>query len=377
MLSAGLERLSHAALQTRGVRLSAPTMFKSSFKNERLRPQFTLDARFDEGLEYSISVGAGVKHSSLYYHTEEIRAATKSLMSRGPNGVRVGGESLPRTSLENTRGIWDAFGATIRGQVATRRELEKLQRYAIYAPQTGFLRGVENEILPNEPIGLLGHGLPAALNVLLNHRREVAKKNPAAARLMRNVLDVVWAPGWANSLSVENFNDDRVSREVKTGKQTLYLKDRFMRESRNKLSAYDSSEGTLFLAFMAVLMLHPDAPKIFALDNVDNALNPAMTTALLAKLIEVTCSEKYRAQKIGPEQVFLTSHNPTALDAFDLFEPDQRIFIVSRNMPSGKTTITPLLPGKGWTKEDWIKAKAGQNLSQLWIEGGLTGALTL
>lgn len=150
-----------------------------------------------------------------------------------------------------------------------------------------------------------------------------------------------------------------------------------MREGRNRLSAYDSSEGTLFLCFIVALLLHTEAPKIFSIDNVDNALNPRMTTTLLKKIIDVSTGDEFKKNNIGPEQVFLTSHNPTSLDAFDLFDDDQRIFIVSRDSKSGSVNITRLQPNGGWTKSDWIEANNGRALSEMWIEGLLEGALGL
>ncbi len=142
------------------------------------------------------------------------------------------------------------------------------------------------------------------------------------------------------------------------------------------MSAYDCSEGTLYLLFIATLLLHPEAPKIFALDNVDNALNPAMTRRMLETLIHVVCGPEYRENNIGPEQVFLTSHNPTSLDAFDLFDDDQRVFVVARDA-EGATKVTRLRPADGWSREDWIEANKGRNLSEMWIEGEITGALGL
>ena len=147
-----------------------------------------------------------------------------------------------------------------------------------------------------------------------------------------------------------------------------------MQSDRCVLSAYDAGEGTLYLLFIAVLLLHPDRPRIFALDNVDNALNPLMTKRMLETVIRATCSEDFRSHGIGPDQVFLTSHNPTSLDAFDLFDDDQRVFVVARD-PAGKTTVTRLQPKEGWSRDDWVKAKGGKNLSELWIEGKIKGAL--
>ena len=76
----------------------------------------------------------------------------------------------------------------------------------------------------------------------------------------------------------------------------------------------------------------------------------------------------------GPRQVFLTSHNPTSLDAFDLFDDDERVFVVERNQ-EGHTTVTRLKPPDGMSRKEWFQAKNGRNLSQLWLDGEIRGAL--
>ena len=374
LLSAGLRETTDLALQRRGVRLSVPTMFKSSFKNYKFQNIFTLEGTFDQRVDYKVSLQAGSAHDELVYFSERIRHMGKDVMGRAPRGIKILGESIAKDRLESTRGIWDAFGVAIETGAALRDELNAFEKYAIYAPQTGFLRGVEQERLPVQPIGLQGHGLPSAVERVLSFRRESRRKNPAAFTLIDRILGLVWEPGWAQQFFVGEFDPEHVSRQVTTGSKTLYLIDKFMDVKRNRLSAYDSSEGTLFLTFISVLLLHPDAPKIFALDNVDSALNPRITTLLLGKIIEAACSAEFRESGIGPEQVFLTSHNPTALDAFDLFDTNQRIFVVSRE-PSGMARIVRLKPNDGWTKADWIEAKAGRNLSEMWIKGDLAGAL--
>ena len=147
-----------------------------------------------------------------------------------------------------------------------------------------------------------------------------------------------------------------------------------MHTKRNTLSVYDSSEGTLFLLFAAVLLAHDDSPEIFALDNVDSALNPKLTRSLLETIIHITKAVSANELTFGPKQVFLTSHNPTSLDAFDLFDSEQRIFVVERDT-NGYTKVTPLVPKTGMTPEDWQHVNGGRRLSQLWLDGEIRGAL--
>ena len=65
---------------------------------------------------------------------------------------------------------------------------------------------------------------------------------------------------------------------------------------------------------------------------------------------------------------------PTSLDAFDLFDDHQRVFVVARNQ-DGHTSVTRLRPHREMTREEWQQAKNGRNLSQLWLDGEIVGAL--
>ena len=50
--------------------------------------------------------------------------------------------------------------------------------------------------------------------------------------------------------------------------------------------AYDASVGTLYVLFMAVLVHHPEAPPVVAVDNFDHALNPRLARALTRNICE-------------------------------------------------------------------------------------------
>lgn len=153
-----------------------------------------------------------------------------------------------------------------------------------------------------------------------------------------------------------------------------FFVDRFMHASRNRLSVYDSSEGKLFLLFVAIILSHPDAPKVFALDNVDNALNPKLTRKLVEQIIGVVSVTAGTETGLGARQIFPTSHNPTALDAFDLFSEDQRVFVVNRN-ERGHTTADQLVPHPSKSREEWQLAMNGRKLSQVWLDGDIPDAL--
>jgi AAA15 family ATPase/GTPase len=70
-------------------------------------------------------------------------------------------------------------------------------------------------------------------------------------------------------------------------------------------------------------MVSDDTPKIFAIDNIDVALNPKLCTKLIKELTRL--AKKYN------KQVFVTTHNPAILDGIDLGDDEQRLLVFSRN----------------------------------------------
>jgi len=102
-------------------------------------------------------------------------------------------------------------------------------------------------------------------------------------------------------------------------------------------SQISANEGFLFLLFYLTAMISPDTPKFFAIDNVDNSLNPKLCTALMKLLVRLAAE--------NDRQLILTTHNPAVLDGLDLDDDDQRLFVVDRN-PDGHTRMTRVPPFK-------------------------------
>ena len=165
---------------------------------------------------------------------------------------------------------------------------------------------------------------------------------------LKFAIDLVFLPRWTNAVRVGQIDKSLVSRGIANPETDMvYFIDRFMKEGRNTLTAYDSSEGTLFLLFVAVLLSHSESPDYFALDNVDNALNPKLTRHLVETMIKnITRKVARENLDFGPKQIFLTSHNPTSLDAFDLFDDDLRVFVVKRD-ERGHSFVDRLQPREG------------------------------
>jgi AAA15 family ATPase/GTPase len=76
--------------------------------------------------------------------------------------------------------------------------------------------------------------------------------------------------------------------------------------------------------------MSPRTPKFFAIDNIDNALNPKLCSALIRHVADL--ARKY------DKQVICTTHNPAVLDGLNLHADDERLFTVGRNS-EGRTTV--------------------------------------
>ena len=134
-----------------------------------------------------------------------------------------------------------------------------------------------------------------------------------------------------------------------------------MNTERNTLSGYDASEGVLYLLFCAVLALHPDTPKLFAIDNFDQALNPRTARDFTAMFCRWLLASEDR-------QVLLTTHNPLVLDGLPLQDDRVRLFAVDRTK-SGRTVIERVVVNDSLMRA----AEKGVPLSQQWVMGHLGG----
>ena len=347
MISASAEGgVDYKKLSSRGARLSSPEIFRSSFRNIDRKKHFELDINMDR---FSYNLKLNTNNESLSYFTETYKEDKKNIASRSYRGATLFNNSIPKLSsnksilsvLQNYEGNYNEV-------------VNKLSSFAIYSPSTPILRGIASDNSFHEPLGLYGGGLAQALKEILNNK----KRNE-----LQRFFDLF---EWFQSIGVTNsINTDIAPEESLLGNLLVTYKDRFMKTNFNNLYAYDVSEGALYILFVLILLIHEDAPDIFALDNVDSTLNPGLVRQLMTQISEIldVHSEK---------QIFLTTHNPTTLDAIDLFNPSHRLFVVSRSV-SGQTELNRIQPPKDLTKADWEEKYFGMKLSEIWLSGAIGG----
>ncbi len=346
------------SLRYRGVRPGLPTIYKSSFRDQHLRRIITLEAsskngNFRVGLDNPI--GSRDSKWRISWETFDVLVGNewRPVVGRSPRGIRL---SLP----DNTRD--DLPESTITDQMTLLRSqllrwaevpnanllIEDLTNFAIFSPTTPVLRGLSTEDISREPVGLSGSALPQAF-------RTVARDRGISATLQEftGLID------WARYVSVSPSEALPISPSVSTSNLSFRFVDRYMRAHRNVLSGYDASEGALYIIFLAVLALHPKSPRVYAIDNFDQALHPRLVRELTERFCDVVLQKP-------DSQVFISTHNPLALDGLDLTDDRIRLFGVDRDK-QGTTMIRRIDVSriKGTNLGDQ------QSLSQLWVMGRL------
>lgn len=365
MLSASLEGgIDYERLQRRGSRLSSSAIFRSAFKNKDRANSLSLTAEFGEA-EYSVSLNAV---EGFRYLAESVKINCTSIAGRSNNGAKIYGKSLSQ-KLDNTNGIYPLLQAyrTINSSDSSeealkeRKQLEPLTElinYSIYSPSTPILRGAASDPSAKEPIGLHGGMLADALTSLIREEKNI----PELKRFFKLF-------NWVESFTTTMENDaELLSGQINISGRKISYKDRFMKTNFNKLYAYDVSEGALYVIFMLTILLHENAPNIFAVDNIDTALNPGLVRELMSHVAQILNANPQK-------QIFLTTHNPSTLDAIDLFNPNHRLFVVERN-EEGHTKSRRIEPPKGMTKADWEEKYMGMRLSEIWQAGAIGGLPT-
>jgi len=350
MLSASIEGgIDYERLSRRGARLSSPKIFRTSLRNKDRRNTFSIEAE-TESLCYKMSVNAVDGFS---YNAESLKKSGKTVCGRSNSGATILGNQI-KNKLDREKSIIPLY----RSFESDIEDLSVLEQFAIFAPSTPILRGVATDNSNKSPLGLYGGRLAESLNEILADRT----KRKELQRFFE-LLD------WFKQVGTSDKpNSDLMSEHMTIGRRVVRYKDKFMKTNFNDLYAYDVSEGALFILFVLALLSHKDSPDFFALDNIDSALNPGLVKNLMGHISEYIQSD-------NSKQIMLTTHNPTTLDAVDLFNSDHRLFIVSR-AEDGQTVIERMSPPEGMTKGEWEQKYFGLKLSEIWLSGAFGGLNT-
>lgn len=343
VLSSALSgRVDDSSLKARGVRPGVPALYKSSFKAAN-RPKHIRFEAYGKNVEYSVSLYNPIVDPSTAWRFKHEKANATGLQRP------IGRSPASYKHLNEFAGVLALEMLNIDPTSAIGLFVEALREYAIFSPDTQTLRGLEPDTQAREPVGLSGGRLPEAVMEVM--------RDPDNAPALRTALGNV---EWVKSYGTRNSSDLPISASVSQPKRALRFVDRFMSDNRNVLSGYDASEGVLYVLFCAILALHRKSPRIFAIDNFDQALNPRLARTMTTHFCNwILDSER---------QVLLTTHNPLVLDGLPLLDDKVRLFAVDRSL-TGRTVVTRVEV----TSRMIRASQAGTPLSVQWVTGNFGG----
>lgn len=348
LCAAMTDRVDGNSLSRKGVRLSAPMLYKSAFNGETRSKTISMTMDWQSEIDksnlcYSVHLNTPTEENAWRYHSESLTVDGKKVWGRSGRSAEdydsyVGmllNEQDP--NLESVRPMIDSF-----------------RNYAIYQPFTAALRGVVPDPQQASPVGLNGGRLAEALEEIIREEDGdivIGGKDPV---LLDDILELI---DWADNISIGSPTKERVNSAIPVSRRVIEFKDRFLKENI-KFTAYDASEGALYVLFMFCLALHPKSPGVFAIDNFDQAMHPQLARSVMRKFSELVIRQK--------KTVFLTTHNPLVLDGLDISNDDIRLFALNRSPNKGTVSIERI------EITDSLISRH-QSLSQLWTSGRLGG----
>lgn len=335
-------RVNDESLKYRGVRPGVPALYKSSFKHKQGAAHIRFEAE-GYGASYTVSLLNPIAKPTpnWAFKHERLLHGDTPIVGRGPNTY---------AQLNPSAGLAALKAVEMTADSPAGKLLELLRNYAIYSPDTPTLRGLEPDPQSREPVGLAGGRLPEGLLTMRS-----------AEAWMSHLTETLSLAGWVANVYVTDTRQIPISESVPQPQRGLRFRDGYMSAGRNLLSGYDASEGILYLLFYTVLALHPKAPRLFAIDNFDQALNPRTAQDFTRKFCQWLTAQEDR-------QVLLTTHNPLVLDGLPLYDDRVRLFAVDRSK-RGHTVVHRVTVDARLLSA----AEQGIPLSQQWVMGHFGG----
>jgi len=339
--------LSYDGLYSRGVRIARPDLMLSSFLGT------IQNDRIDIEVEFNTENGLVSNNTSIYpenknevYTKWNVNAISDAEIDIMPTLRKIFAEySNEGKELDLDAAINELLNNSGKGPLIAEKYVKTLSEYGIFDLNTKSLRGITPSDSRKTPLGLNGEGLDLLISSFNPYEKDYLKK----CEMFFKWLDGI----------ISDKDDKNKLLGLKPGRSTstLYFSDRFMLKKNNILSAENSNEGILHVLFYLSLFISNKTPKLFAIDNIETALNPRLCQRLIMELAMLS--------KERGKQAIITTHNPAVLDGLNLFDDDQRLFVVYRN-------------SQGHTKTRRVKFKQDFKdkpfkISEMWMRGSLGG----
>lgn len=322
--AAEANKLDNEFLASRGIRVTSPKLMRSNFTEEFKNDPITINVTVNQILkkdndiykdnriyeitndnetyskwtlktESQMQAGKGEIISTEQFKAHQVRYNKLMLTLEKHNKDFQKEITLINKSLESLASHIEDIDSEIN------THLNLMQNFVIYTPQNKQLRTLKEEG-QIQPLGIHGEGLFKLI-------REIHKTQPEAMVDVQRGLELI---GWYQSMELTDESDK--------SDDELLIQDKFLPST---FSQNSTNEGFLYILFYMALIVSKDTPSVFAIDNIDAALNPKLCSKIMSYISEL--AKKY------DKQLFLTTQNPAILDGINLNDKEQKLFVVSRN----------------------------------------------
>jgi predicted ATPase len=276
----------------------------------RIKVSRAMGARIIPGMAWHVSPELDPTDVDVELDTADFLRELEAFRNALPNILNVDADVLERVARKMT--AQRLATAKKRKKLPEIAAALSLRDYLIYAPENTALRRFEDEGAI-KPLGTKGEGLLKLLS------DTAAAGNGKFTSELKSLLSLL---GW--------FDDLRLPTEEDEIRGRLRIHDRWLPSDAPLFDQRSANEGFLYLLFYFTLFLSKATPRFFAIDNIDNSLNPKLCSELMRHLAAL-------AERTG-KQVILTTHNPAILDGLNLHDEKQRLYVVRRNS-EGHTVV--------------------------------------
>ena len=354
--AANSKKLDNEFLFSRGIRITSAELMRPQFEDcEQDAPisikaitnngdttEFTLKNDNKEYSSWTCDIRYNDFDEEHYFHQilDEMSTTSDNIILEIKNSITQLQSLLEESQSKNISKIAlpkDNLLVKVKNKAANKfgNLLPDINNFCIFSPETSVLRkfDAEGQI---EPLGICGEGLQKLLMVL-------AKEQPDTLEIIKKSLSIF---GW--------YEDLHFPSTPGASHSSVEVIDRHFRQDNPYLDLRGANEGFLYLMFYTSLFASDLCPKFFAIDNIENSLNPKLCAHLISEIHKIATSTG--------KQSILTTHNPAILDGLNLDDDDQRLFTVQRN-PDGYTRIKRIRKKEG----------SALKLSEMFMRGVIGG----
>lgn len=364
------DRLTNEYLGGRGIRVTMPEFMRSGLESdhhsEAIKIGFILELGNLDGSNHSFNPNVDIHtHNSPFGNSWRILRHFPSVDGSGPLELVVkSGESeetrelsekeskefikklLPRIQDQFQKELLERFISSGLEDFSSVGDLllttvflnDPHWEFLTYSPENNKIRNFHSET-QIEPLGVYGEGLFRLLSIM----------EPEKLAEIKEHLKLI---DWFEDLEVPR------SEELNPFERRIRIKDRYINPELKYFDQRSANEGFLFLLFYLTAVVSDLTPKFFAIDNIDNSLNPKLCRSLVKVLAEL--ARKY------DKQLILTTHNPAVLDGINLEDPEQKILVAYRNA-NGATRVRSV------EKANPVEGEEPVRLSEQFLRGYLGG----